>query len=89
MNALPDPSATPQTAPDLDALNRLRADYPDWAIQHLPAAGLPWEARRLPFRRPPSRGFTAINAATHEHLRDLIGGVLQVEAQAAAEGAAR
>lgn len=72
-------------AHDREALNQLRADYPDWVIQHMPPANLPWEARRKPFRMPPRGGFTWLNAATPDHLRELIGGALQIEAQAAAE----
>lgn len=70
-------------------LARLRADYPDWAITHLPSADHPFEARRRPSRWPTGGGFSWITAPSPERLGDLIGGALQVEAQAAAEGTAR
>ncbi|MFA1545393.1 hypothetical protein [Actinomadura chokoriensis] len=68
---------------------RLRADHPDWVIQHMPAANLPWEARRKPFRMPPTGGYGWIHADTADRLAELIGGALQVEAQLAVETAAR
>ncbi|TDC96566.1 hypothetical protein [Actinomadura sp. 7K507] len=74
---------------DLARGAELRAEYPDWVIQHMPEANLPWEARRLPFRLPPLGGYGWLHADTAHRLRELIGGALQAEAQHAAEDASR
>lgn len=77
---MPDPLAALVEATTAD-LERLRADYPDWVILHLPAAGMPYEARRKPFRLPPVGGFTWLNAPTVDRLRELLAGAHQVEAE--------
>lgn len=73
---------------DEQQLADLTATYPDWFVQHLPEAALPWEARRLPNRLPESGGYMWLGAPSAERLTDLIGGALQFEAQLANENAA-
>ncbi|WP_141578715.1 hypothetical protein [Actinomadura sp. WMMA1423] len=55
-----------------EELAALRADFPDWAFQHLPSTDLPWEAQRNPYRFPPSGGYAWLRAAEVDRLRGLL-----------------
>ncbi|GAA4239236.1 hypothetical protein GCM10022254_58500 [Actinomadura meridiana] len=70
-------------------LARLHEDFPGWAFGYARYSKAPWEAQRYPFRLPPGGGVSWIETTTPERLRELVGGVLQLEAQLDAEDGAR
>ncbi|TDD27370.1 hypothetical protein E1287_34710 [Actinomadura sp. KC06] len=71
------------------SLAELLEDFPDFACRYDPCLRAPWEATRKEFGGPAGGGYIVMRAETAPGLRDLIDGALQMEAQRAAEGAAR
>ncbi|MFI0406557.1 hypothetical protein [Actinomadura sp. 3N508] len=78
------------TPPDpAKSLADLLEDFPDFVCRHNPCLHTPWQATRVQFGGPSGGGYIVIRAKTAQGLRDFIEGALQMEAQLAAEAAAR